>query len=107
LQKSLDAHASRFMDTLATLPRDARGEVTKLLSVLASAAGRVALAGLTTDWHEASVLQVSEALQRMRASGWIVRRQAYHALRDLTQAAEHVDERSWVHMGYPGPRAIP
>jgi hypothetical protein len=107
LQRALDAHAQRFTETLRSLPSQAHAEVLQLLSVLAIAPGRLALTGMTSPWGEASVSQVSEALQRMRASGWIVRRQAYHALRDLTQAAHHVEEDTWAQMGYPGPRAMP
>jgi hypothetical protein len=49
---------------------------------------------------------VQAALQSMRSSTLIVRRQAYSALRDLTHAAYFADRSTWPLMGYPGPRSI-
>jgi len=42
----------------------------------------------------------------MRVSGTTLRRQAYHALRDLTQAAYFSDPGTWAALGYPGPRPL-
>jgi hypothetical protein len=43
----------------------------------------------------------------MRRSSLILRRQAYHALRDLTQGAYFADASTWATLGYPGPNPIP
>ena len=42
----------------------------------------------------------------MRTSRIGLRQQAYHALRDLTNAAYFADPQTWPLMGYPGPRAV-
>lgn len=103
---ALDAHLTRLNDTIAGFPAHTRDEVSTLLSLLATAPGRIGLAGLTTPWPEASVAQVQHAMQQMRTSSLSLRMQAYHALRDLTNAAYYADPASWVQLGYPGPRAL-
>ena len=42
-------------------------------------------------------------VERLRLA---LRQQAYHALRDLTNAAHYADPQIWALMGYPGPRAV-
>lgn len=81
-------------------------ELSQLLALLAAAPGRVALAGLTSAWSQASVTQVQASLQGMRLSSLALKQQAYHALRDLTNAAYFSDPSAWQRMGYPGPSDI-
>jgi len=101
---ALAAHLQRLEQTLAGLPAATRGELSQLLALLAAAPGRVTFAGLRTDWADADVAQVQAALQNMRRSGLALRQQAYHALRDLTNAAYYADPSTWSLLGYPGPR---
>jgi len=103
---AITAHLKRLDDTLAGLPHPTRAELSQLLALLGSAPGRVALAGLRTDWPDASVGDMQHALQGMRTSSLAVRQQAYHALRDLTNAAYYADPSVWSLMGYPGPRDV-
>ena len=63
----------------------------------------VALAGLATDWPDASVTQVQAALTDMRHSRLALRQQAYLALRELTCAAYFADPGTWMALGYSGP----
>ena len=42
----------------------------------------------------------------MRTASLTLPQQAYHALRDLTNAAYFADAASWSQLGYPGPRAV-
>jgi hypothetical protein len=49
---------------------------------------------------------VQSALQAMRSSRLELRQQAYHALRDLTNAAYFADAATWAALGYPGPRSL-
>ena len=77
-----------------------------MLGLLASAPGRVALAGLRTGWQEASVADVQRSLQDMRTSSLALRQQSYHALRDLTNAAFYADPSAWPLLGYSGPREV-
>ncbi len=46
---------------------------------------------------------VTEALQSMRQSSLALRQQAFHALRDITNAAYFAHASTWSAIGYPGP----
>ena len=78
----------RLENTLAGLPLATQAELSQLLALLGSTVGRLGLAGLHSDWPEASVTDLQEALQGMRTSGLAMRQQVYHALRDLTNAED-------------------
>jgi hypothetical protein len=95
------------IDTLVTgLPPHAQAELSQLLSLLASAGGRRALAGLSPPWANASVADIQQALQGMRLSSLSLRQQAYGALHDITAGAYFSDETTWSMLGYPGPVKI-
>ena len=97
----------RRIDVLVSaLPLHAQAELSQLLSILASGAGRRALAGLVTPWPEASAIQVQAALQEMRLSSLAVRQQAYAALHDIAAGAYFSEPSTWPMLGYPGPLAI-
>ena len=92
------------IDTLVTgLPPHAQAELSQLLSLLASSAGRRALAGLSQPWADAPVADIQRALQGMRLSNLALRQQAYGALHDITASAYFSDEATWSLLGYPGP----
>jgi hypothetical protein len=101
---AIDAHLARLDDTLAGFPREVQNEVSQLLSLLAAAPTRLAFAGLRSNWAVASIPEIQSSLQSMRTSSLALRQQAYHALRDLTNAAYFADPSTWSAMGYPGPR---
>jgi hypothetical protein len=103
MQAALAAHLDRVDAAVNAMPPATQRELSDLLAVLALVPGRVALAGLTTDWHRASVAQIQSALQSMRTSRISLCRQAYQALRDLTHAAYFSSNASWAQLGYPGP----
>jgi hypothetical protein len=103
---ALDAHLQRLDDAIAAFPAAVQSELSQLITVLAAAPGRVMLAGLRTDWPQASIQDIQTALNAMRYSSLALRQQAYHALRDLTNAAYYADLSTWALMGYPGPRAL-
>lgn len=103
---ALDAHLLRLEAAIAAFPAPTQAELSQLLALLASAPGRIALAGLSPDWPEAGVPQVQAALQGMRLSSLALKQQAYHALRDLTNAAYFSDPSAWSHLGYPGPQDL-
>ncbi len=102
----LQAHLQRLNATVAAFPVATRRELSQLLALLASAPGRSLLAGLSTDWADATTDEVQASLQTMRRSSLKLRQQVYHALRDLTNAAYYADPIAWPLMGYPGPVAL-
>ena len=101
---ALEGHLGRLETVLAGLPPATRGEVSDLLALLSTTPGRFALSGLAVWQDDPSALQA--ALQRMRLSASLMRQQAYHALRDLTNAAWFADAGTWALLGYPGPAAV-
>ncbi|MBX3607980.1 MAG: hypothetical protein KF788_22095 [Piscinibacter sp.] len=103
LEAALLAHLRRLDDTLTAFPPATRSELSQLFALLASTPGRLALAGLTHAWDEADAASIQAALQAMRTSGLALRQQAYHALRDLTNAAWFAEPSSWSALGYGGP----
>lgn len=105
-EAALGAHLDRLDATLRAMSPHTQDELAKLLVVLGSAPGRLAMAGLTSDWPHASVAQLQAALQGMRVSRISLRQQAYHALRDLTHAAYFSGPLTWAQLGYPGPTAL-
>ena len=103
---ALAAQVSRIEATLNGLPPALQVEVDELLTILAFAPGRLALAGLTAPWASATPTQLSQAMQAMRSSRLDLRQQVYRALRDLTNASYFADPSTWPALGYPGPRAL-
>lgn len=103
---ALQAHMARLDDVLLAFPSAVQAELSQLLALLATPPGRRLLAGLSTDWADAGVDELQASFDDMRSSGIVVRQQAYHALRDLTNAAYYADASVWFQLGYPGPRAV-
>lgn len=104
--KALEGHLVRVQATIAGMPPSMQAELDELVTIVGSAPGRLALAGLRSDWAGASVADVTAALQGMRESSLAVRQQAFHALRDLTNGAYFADPSTWQAVGYPGPRVL-
>lgn len=97
---------SRIDALIGNLPPHTQTELAQLLSLLATGAGRRALAGLSTAWSQASAAEVQAAMQGMRLSSLSLKRQAYFALHDLSTGAYFSDASTWAAMGYPGPMQI-
>lgn len=105
-QIALNGLLSRIDVLVLSLPPHAQAELSQLLALLASGAGRRTLAGLARAWPEASVAEIQQALQDMRLSRLALRQQAYAALHDITAGAYFSDPSSWPLLGYPGPLKI-
>lgn len=103
---ALAALLDRVDALIGALPPHAQAELSQLLSLLASGAGRRALAGLAISWPNASAADVQAALQDMRLSKLAVRQQAYAALHDIIAGAYFSEPTTWAVLGYPGPLAI-
>lgn len=104
--RDLQAHLDRVQQTIDGLPRHVQRELSLLLALLGSAPGRVALAGLSSDWAAAPVPELQAALQSMRTSSLAMRQQAFLALRELTNASYYADPGTWALLGYPGPNPV-
>jgi len=105
-QAAIEGHLARLDAAIAALAPAARAELSQLTALLHSLPGRLAMCGMTTEWAHATVDEVQQALQSMRLSRLELRQQAYHALRDLTNAAYFAEPATWAALGYPGPRAL-
>ena len=88
------------------LPAHVQAELSQLFGLLATAAGRRGIVGLSPSWEDATVAETSAALQSMRASGTELRIQAYQGLHDIVLVPYFSGEESWKTIGYPGPRAV-
>jgi len=106
LERALEGLLDRIDGLIAALPPHAQSELSQLLALLASAAGRRTLAGLSDPWPTASVSEIQQALQGMRVSGISLRQQAYQALHDIVGSAYFSDSQTWGLLGYPGPLKI-
>jgi hypothetical protein len=103
---ALAAWLGRLEATLSALAPATQAELAQLCTLLPTAPGRIALAGLGSDWTQASTAEVQAALQALRTSRLAVRQQLFHALRDLSNAAWFTDATTWSAIGYPGPQAV-
>ena len=105
-ESALTALLGRIDVLIGALPLHAQTELSQLLAILGSGAGRLALAGLGKSWLDSSVPEVQAALQDMRLSRLAARQQAYAALHDITAGAYFSDPSTWGMLGYPGPLAL-
>jgi hypothetical protein len=104
---ALNAQLQRLEQAIAGMPPGVQAEIDELTTLLATAAGRRALVGLSTPWADASADEVAQALNGLRHSSIGLRQQVYQALRELTNAAFFADTASWQLMGYTGQRPVP
>lgn len=104
--QALDRLIDRVDGVVAALPPHAQAELSQLLALLSSSAGRLAVAGLSPDWEAATVPELQGALQDMRFSRLTLRRQAYQALHDIVGGAYFAEPGTWAVLGYPGPIPI-
>jgi hypothetical protein len=88
------------------LPPAAQKELAELFALLGFAPTRLALAGVTTPWAQASPEAIAAFLERWRTSGWLLLRSAYDALHQLILAAWYGNPHAWAAIGYPGPPVL-
>ena len=105
-RQALQAMADRVDILAQNLPPHVVAELSQLVGLLGTSAGRVALAGLSTGWLEATPEQVAAALNDMRYSRLALRQQAYQALHEIVGGAYFSEETTWAVVGYPGPQDI-
>lgn len=99
LQQTVDGIAVE----VAGLSLATQRELGQLFGLLVSTPGRMALAGVSRPWREASSEEVQHFLQSWRDSRLALFQTAYAALHDLTFGAWYARSDSWEAIGYPGP----
>ncbi|WP_119966209.1 hypothetical protein [Simplicispira lacusdiani] len=104
--RALQGLVERVDAVALNLPAHVQAELSQLVGLLCTAPGRLALAGLASDWPDASGDEVRAALDGMRYSTLAVRQQAYHALHEIVGGAYFSDESTWKTLGYPGPLVL-
>jgi hypothetical protein len=105
-QIAINSLLDRIEAFIAGTPEHVQAELSQLLGLLNTAAGRRGVIGLSPSWHEASVADIAAAFQSMRESSVSLRVQAYQGLHDIVSASYFSGPESWAVLGYPGPRAI-
>ncbi len=105
-QIAINSLLDRIDTFIASTPEHVQAELSQLLSLLGTAAGRRGVVGLSPGWPDASVADISQALQGMRVSSVSLRNQAYLALHDIVSASYFSGQESWAVLGYPGPKTI-
>jgi hypothetical protein len=103
---AISAHLERMNATVHAMAPATQAQIAGLLAILVSPPGRWAIAGLKDSWDVALTVDIQRAMQAMRTSRLLFRRQVYQALRDLTHAAYFADIGTWPRLGYPGPVAL-
>lgn len=105
-QAALQSLMHRTDAFIGTLSDPMQAELSQLLSLLPTTAGRLGLVGLSTPWESATVAETTAALQSMRVSSISLKQQAYLGLHDIVCAPYFSGEESWAVLGYPGPVPI-
>jgi hypothetical protein len=98
------AAAVRNIDgTIAAMDQNGRGELRKLLDLLASTPLRWAVAGVRSPWEQATPDAVRAFLARWRASRFETLNAGGVVLVKLASVAYFVLPGTWAASGYPGP----
>jgi hypothetical protein len=105
-QIAINALLDRIDTFIGGTPDHVQAELSQLLGLLATVAGRRGVMGLSPSWETASVPEITTALQSMRVSSISLRVQAYQALHDIVTASYFSGQESWAVLGYPGPKTL-
>jgi len=105
-REAIDATVANVEAAILGLPPAAQKELAQLFALLGFAPARVALAGLSRDWADATEEQVDAVLERLRTSRTMLLRSAYDGLHQIVFAAWYGNPRAWDAIGYPGPPAL-
>ena len=105
-QIAINALLERVDAFIAGTPEHVQAELSQLLGLLGTAAGRRGVVGLSPGWHDATVPEITAALQAMRVSSVSLRVQAYQALHDIVSVSYFSGQESWAVLGYPGPKTV-
>ncbi len=104
--QTMDGLLDRINEKISGTQDAVQAELSQLLTLLDTAAGRRGLVGISSTWEAVGTSELADALQAMRTSGVSLRQQAYLGLHDLIYAAHFSARTAWPVLGYPGPVAI-
>ncbi|REE92567.1 hypothetical protein [Cupriavidus plantarum] len=99
----LDKAVRNIDATIAAMGQQSRGELRKLLDLLASRPLRWMLAGISTPWHATTPEQARGFLERWRASRFATLNAGGVVLVKLANVSYFVLPEAWAASGYPGP----
>lgn len=99
----LTAAVKNIDGTIAAMDQNGRGELRKLLDLLASAPLRWAVAGVRSPWEQATPDAVRAFLARWRVSRFETLNAGGVVLVKLASVAYFVLPGTWAGSGYPGP----
>ena len=99
----LAAAVKNIDGTIAAMDQNGRGELRKLLDLLASTPLRWAVAGVRSPWEQATPDAVRAFLARWRASRFETLNAGGVVLVKLASVAYFVLPGTWAASGYPGP----
>lgn len=103
---ALDRIARDVAAAVAALSASAQQEVAELFALLAFAPTRIAAAGLSSPWEQATAAEIDDFLRGWQHSRIGLLNSGYQALHDLVLGAWYADPQSWAAIGYPGPPAV-
>ena len=105
-QIAINSLLDRIEAFIAGTPDHVQAELSQLLGLLNTAAGRRGVVGLSPGWHDATVPEIADAFQTMRISSVSLRVQVYQAFHDIVSASYFSGQESWAVLGYPGPTIV-
>jgi hypothetical protein len=91
---------------IGLLAPSAQTELERLFTLLALAPGRRLLAGVGSDWPQASIGEVAGFLEGWRVHRSTLFRAGYAAIHDLVLGTWYADESAWSGIGYAGPLSL-
>lgn len=102
-QTAIEAALSNVKLAVGGLPYHSQKEVADLFGLLSMRLSRRLLTGLSSDWKEAKLEDISACLQEWRMHRTETLQTAYHAMHDLVIGPWYGNPANWQRIGYPGP----
>lgn len=102
-QAAIEAALKNTQIAISGLPYHSQKEVADLFGLLSMSLSRRLLTGLSSDWKEAKLEDISACLQEWRTHRTETLQTAYHAMHDLVLGPWYGNPANWQHIGYPGP----
>lgn len=102
-QNTLNEVVEAFDRGLAGMSLPVQAEVKQLLGLLTFAPSRALVAGVWTNWPEASEAEITAFLLKWQTSRFVLLRAGYQAMKQLMQACWFGNPLAWPAMGYALP----